>query len=407
MDLPLDVSNPPLSALVRRVGSAMGIALLLAACGQGGQSGQAAAPAAAAALPVSMLQVSIQRVPALIEVVGQTEGSREVEIRARVSGILQKRLYQEGDSVRAETALFQIDRVPYEIALVQAKAVLEQETVKNEQSRREAGRLKQLALEKAISQKEYDDATSTQKQSDAALMLAGARVREAQLNLSYTEVTAPIAGVTGRAQRSEGSLVSAGTDSALLTTISQTDPLWVRFAFSEAEYSQLRSAPRKTEVRLVRENGTVLAAKGRLNFTASTVDVKLGTVQLRAEFANPALAILPGQFVRAQVLYAERDAVLVPQTAVLQNDRGWFVWTVGAEGKAAARQVEAANWSGTDWVILKGLVEGDKVIVDNLLKLRPGAPVQLRQAASPAPAPAATGAPAPGIPPAPGAAKAG
>jgi membrane fusion protein (multidrug efflux system) len=374
------------------------VALLLAACGPGGQ-GAAPPPAA---LPVALLQVAIQRVPVLIEAVGQTEGSREVEIRARVSGIVQKRLYQEGDTVRADAQLFQIDRVPFEIALAQAKAALDQERAKNEQSRRESGRLKQLAAEKAISQKEYDDATSTLKQSDATLMSAEAKVREAELNLSYTAVSAPIGGVTGRAQRSEGSLVTAGTDSALLTTISQTDPIWVRFSFSEQEYAQLRGAPKKVEVRLVRPDQSVLAGNGRLNFTASTVDARLGTVQLRAEFANPGLALLPGQFVRAQVLAGERDAFLVPQTAVLQNDQGRFVWVAGAEGKAVAKPVETANWSGKDWVILKGLAGGDKVIVDNLLRIRPGMPVQARPPATPDTKAGPGGAPA-----APVAAKAG
>jgi membrane fusion protein (multidrug efflux system) len=315
---------------------------------------------------------------------------------------VQKRLYQEGDTVRADAQLFQIDRAPFEIALTQARAALEQERAKNEQSRRESARLKQLAAEKAISQKEYDDATSNLKQSDATLMSAEAKVREAELNLSYTAVSAPIAGVTGRAQRSEGSLVTAGTDSALLTTISQTDPIWVRFSFSEPEYAQLRGAPKKAEVRLLRPDQSVLAANGRLNFTASTVDARLGTVQLRAEFANPGLALLPGQFARAQVLAGEREAFLVPQTAVLQNDQGRFVWTAGADGKAAAKPVETANWSGKDWVILKGLADGDKVIVDNLLRIRPGMAVQ----AKPAPD-AKTPGSAPAAPAAPAAAKAG
>lgn len=381
---------PALSATQRRNAcrfnitrlAVLGAVALLAACGQGNDTG--AAPPPAMALPVTVVQVSLQRVPVLIESVGQTEGSREVEIRARVSGIVQKRLYQEGDVVRSDAVLFQIDRASYEIALVQAKAALDQEKARNEQSLRESGRLKPLVAEKAISQKEYDDATSTLKQSDAALAAAGARVREAELNLSYTAVSAPIAGVTGRAQRSEGSLVTAGTDNALLTTIAQTDPIWVRFSFSEAEYAQLRNGAKKPEVKLVLPEGKILAANGRLNFTASTVDPKLGTVQLRAEFANPGLAILPGQFVRAQVLSGDEEAVLVPQSAVMQSDQGRFVWTVSPDGKAVPRPVEAANWSGRDWVIRKGLAAGDKVIVDNLLKLRPGVPVapQLPGAAS-------------------------
>src|SRR5688572_9894956 len=213
-------------------------ALSLSACSKS-ESNPAKAPPAMA-LPVTVVTVKAQRVPAVTEAVGQTEGSREVEIRARVSGIVQKRLYQEGEAVRAGTVLFVIDRAPYEIALDQAKAALAQEKARIEQAQREAARMKQLAAEQAISQKEYDDATSTLKLTEASVMAAEAKVREAELNLSYVTVTAPISGVTGRALRPEGSLVTAGTDSALLTTVAQTDPVWVRFSFFEFEYTQLR-----------------------------------------------------------------------------------------------------------------------------------------------------------------------
>ena len=327
-------------------------------------------------MPVTIMQVKQQRVPAMVEAVGQTEGSREIEIRARVSGIVQKRLYNEGETVSAGTVLFQIDRAPYEIALDQAKAALAQEKARGEQVQREAGRMKLLVAEKAVSQKEFDDATSAVKQSEATTMAAEAKVREAELNLSYVSVVAPIRGITGRAQRSEGSLVTAGTDSALLTTLSQTDPIWVRFSFSEGEYTQLHNGAKKAEVRLVSPDGKVIASQGKLNFTASTVDPKLGTVQVRAEFPNPKLVLLPGQFVRVQVLTGEEDAFLVPKAAVMQGDQGRFVWIAGQDGKAAPRPVEAVAWSDSNWVVRKGLSVGDQVIVDNLMKIRTGAPVQ-------------------------------
>ncbi len=386
----------PFSAAVISIAAA----LFLSACGQSGQDA-AKGPPVGMALPVTVIKVTSQRVPALTEAVGQTEGSREVEVRARVSGILQKRLYQEGESVRAGAQLFLIERAPYEIALDQAKAALAQENARNEQAQRESGRMKQLVAERAVSQKEYDDSTSTLKQSEAASMAATSKVREAELNLSYISVTAPISGVTGRAQRSEGSLVTAGTDSALLTTVSQTDPIWVRFSFSEIEYAQLRDGMKKAGVRLLLPDGKLFAGNGKLNFAASTVDSKLGTVQLRAEFANPGRTLLPGQFVRAQVLTGEQEAFLVPQSAVMQGDQGRFVWLVGADGKATMRPVEATAWSDNNWVVRKGLGDGDQVIVDNLMKLRPGAPVQ------PHPPGAAPGGPptnAPGTAPKPGAA---
>jgi membrane fusion protein (multidrug efflux system) len=351
-------------------------------------------------VPVTTLEVAPRRVPILVEAVGRTEGSKEVEVRARVSGILDKVLYAEGTSVRAGAPLFQIDRAPFEIALAQARAALAQERSRNEQTSREADRLKELVAKRAISQREADDAGSNFKTSSASMQAADAKIREAELNLSYTHVAAPIAGVTGRALRSQGSLVNAGTDSSLLTTVSQTDPIWVRFALAETEQQVLREASGKAggkgnEVKLVLPDGKVHPVSGRLNFAGSTVDTRLGTVQLRAEFPNPDLSILPGQFVRAQVVAGMQDAIVVPQTAVLQGDQGRFVWTVGPEGKALPRVVETGAWIGPNWIIQKGLKAGDKVIVDNLLKLRPGTAVQLQAAGAPAPKPGAADKAAP------------
>ena len=222
-------------------------------------------------------------------------------------------------------------------------------------------------------------------------------MREAELNLSYTSVRAQIAGVTGRALRSQGSLVTAGTESSLLTTVSQTDPLWVRFSLSETERQIVTSGKqggRGNEVRLVLPDGTAHPVAGRLNFAGSTVDTRLGTVQLRAEFANPDLRLLPGQFVRAQVVAGSQEAIVVPQSAVLQGDAGRFVWTLGPENKATPRPVETGAWLGPDWIIRKGLKPGDQVIVDNLLRLRPGVTVQLQAKGGPAAAPGgAAGAP--------------
>ena len=328
---------------------------------------------------VTVVTLAPREVPVLIEAVGRTEGSKEVEVRARVAGVLQAVLYTEGNPVRAGAPLFQIDRAPFEIALAQARATVAQERARTEQTQREAERLKDLVAKRAISQREADDAASGYKTSTAALQAAEARVREAELNLSYTAVAAPIAGVSGRALRSQGSLVGTASDASLLTTVSQTDPLWVRFALSEAELQIVRGGRqggRGNEVRLLLPNGKQHGVAGRLNFAGSSVDTRLGTVQLRAEFANPDLSLLPGQFVRAQVVAGSREAFVVPQSAVLQGDQGRFVWTLGAENKATPRPVETGSWLGTDWIILGGLKPGDKLITDNLLRLRPGVTVQ-------------------------------
>jgi len=411
-------SRFPLSARIAGVAAVLLVAAFVGACDKKPEAAaQGAGPAAGGpppAMPVTVVKVSPQRVPNVIEAVGQTEGSKDIEVRARVSGIIEKTLYAEGDRVKTGAPLFQIERAPFENALAQAKATLSQsqaslaqERSKLEQARREAGRLKPLVEQRAISQKEYDDATTALKSEDALIAAAEGRirdseskVRDAELNLSYTNVTAPIGGITGRALRSNGSLVTAGNDSALLTTISQPDPIWVRFSVAESEYSQLRAAGRKAEVRLVLQDGSVYPVTGKLNFTSSSVDTKLGTIQLRAEFANPSQALLPGQFVRVRLYAGETSGTLVPQVAVVQNDQGRFVWVAGADGKAMLKPIEGSSWIGRDWLITKGVAVGDQVIIDNLLKLRSGAPVAPKAAAQPAAAatstpgaaPAATGA---------------
>ena len=382
LEMPIAQIIPGLRAARRPLGLALSCAaltLLLTGCGQGRTDTAHAVTPAAAAVPAMVLQVAPQRVPIALEAVGQIEGSKEVEVRARVSGILLKRLYNEGDLVRAGTPMFKIDPAPFEIALAQAKAQLAQEQARNDQATRESTRLKQLAEQKAISRKEYDDASSNLKLSSATIQAAQANVRQAELNLSYTDVTAPVSGVSGRAARSEGSLISAGADS-LLTSISQVDPIWVRFSLSESDLAKLpqrrlvRGAP--VEVNITLPDGTRYPGKGRLNFAATQIDTRLGTQQLRAEFDNAKGQLLPGQFVRAQLVAGQRENVfLVPQTAVMEAEAGYMLFVVDKEGKAALRPVQLGDWIGSDWMVLGGLAAGDRVIVDNLLKLRPGVTV--------------------------------
>ncbi|MEO8384030.1 MAG: efflux RND transporter periplasmic adaptor subunit [Betaproteobacteria bacterium] len=382
----------PLPSTVQTLSRVTFIAMLsvalLAACSKADSND--ATKAAPPALAVAAIVVTPKPVPIIVDAVGRTEGSKEVEVRARVSGIVQKQLYTEGEIVRANAPLYRIERVPFESALAQARAALNQDRAKLEQAQRDNARLLPLVAKRAISQREADDSSTNLKQVEAAILSSEARVRDAELNLSYTEVTSPIAGVTGRSQRSEGSLVTAGTDSSLLTTLTQTDPLWVRFSLSESEHALLRAnASKRAEVRLLMNDDSEYPNKGKLNFAGSTVDSRLGTVQLRAEVANPDLALLPGQFVRTQLILGRRDAIVVPQSAVTQNDQGRFVWIVGPDSKAVRQKVEAGPWAGRDWVIDAGLKAGDKVIVDNLIKLRPGTLVRVEAPTTPAPAAAA------------------
>lgn len=352
----------------KKLALALSLALSLVAC-----SGEKPAAPPMGPMPVTVLEMQPQKAPTSIEIMAQTEGARETEVRARVGGILMKRLYQEGENVKEGQALFQIDRAPYEIALADAKA-------KAEQTTREVGRLKGLAEAKAIAQKDYDDALSANAVAQAAL-------RQAELNLSWTTVTAPVAGVTGRAVKSDGNLIS--TADGLLTSIYQTNPIWVRFSLGESDLAKFANkrvtAKDVTGVQLVLADGSVYDKPGKLNFLASNIDTTLGTQQLRAEFNNADKALLPGQFVRVRLLTGERDGVfLVPQAAVLQTEQGTLVMTADGENKVAPRPVKAGEWLGKDWVILGGLKAGDKVIVDNLIKLRPGAPVDPHPPAPPA-----------------------
>jgi membrane fusion protein (multidrug efflux system) len=348
--------------------------LLLAGCGQK-EEAKGAGAGGMPALPVAVVEVHTRKVPISLEAVGQAAGSREVQIRSRVTGIIEKRVYDEGAPVKEGAVLFTIERAPYELAVEQAKAALQQDIVKKQLAEVDAKRLAPLAKEKAISERELDQAIAAEKTADAAIAADQAKLKEAELDLGYTRVTAPISGVTGRALQSEGALVTANTDSALLTTLTQVDPIWVLFPLAEGDYKEVRGAERTARVQLVDNDNKVLADHGRLNFASTTVDQKTGAVQLRAEFPNPKTRWLPGQFVKVRILAGDQDAMLVPQAAVLQTEQARLVMTVGPDNKVVPKPVQTANWIGNDMIVTGGLAEGDRVIVDNLVKLRPGAPV--------------------------------
>lgn len=331
-------------------------------------------------LPVTVIEVQPSRVPIVVEVMAQTEGARESEVRARVGGLLLKRLFEEGMPVRAGQPLFQIDPTPHEIALAQARANLEEARARAEQAAREVARMKGLLDRQAISRREFDDASSHDAVSRAAVRAAEAAVRQAELNLSWTTVTAPVSGQSGRAVKSEGNLIVAGTADSLLTTIHQSDPMWVRFSLAESDVAKLpggRLNARAIQgVELVLADGSLYPRRGRVNFLAGQIDPGLGTQAMRAEFDNPEGRLLPGHFVRVRLLAGQREgAFLVPQAAVLESELGRMVMLAGADGKVVPRPVVAGEWLGRDWVILEGLQAGDRVIVDNLMKLRPGASV--------------------------------
>ena len=359
------------------------ITFFMVACGKSQESQQPVMPA----MPVSVLEMQPTTVPIQTEAVAQTEGAKEVEVRPRVGGILLKKLFAEGEEIKEGQPMFSIDPVPYQTQVSQANAQLAQQKARLVQTQREEVRLKQLLETKSISQREYDNAVSDQAIANASLQQYKALLNEAQLNLSYAKVKAPASCIAGRFLYSEGALVSANT--SLLTTIVQTSPIWVRFSLSDSELAQLGGMLTEETVQgiaLILPDGTQYAESGKLNFSASSIDPTLGTQQLRAEFKNADKKLIPGQFVRIRVTTGNNDGVfLVPQAAVLTGDQGKFVFVAeqDKEGKtiAAVRPVQAGGWSGQDWVILDGLKQGDKVIVDNLIKVRPGAPVTPNQPA--------------------------
>lgn len=346
-------------------------------------SGAAAQPAGPRGpLPVSVIEAQATNIPNVLEITAQAEGAKETEVRARVNGILLKRLYEEGSRVEAGQPLFQIDPQPFKITLEEAQA-------RAKQTAREATRLKLLYSKQAVSRKEFDDATSVNE-------IAQATLKTAQLNLDWTTVTAPVSGITGRALRSEGNLINSTGDAGLLTSIYQINPIWVRFGLSTSDTAQLpggRLDPtQNSSVELLLPNGQVYAEKGKLNFQSTFIDPKLGTQQMRAEFPNPKSEILPGQFLRIRVTTGMQENVfLVPQAAVIQSERGFMVWTVGPDNKVIPTPIRVGKWSGKNWIVLSGLKNGDRVVTDQIIKIRPGAMVKPNVVPlSPAPAASAS-----------------
>lgn len=349
--------------------------------------------------PVATLLITPADLPVVREYTGFTAGSREVEVRARVSGILKLRSYNEGAEVKAGELLFAIDDAPYRAQLAAAEAQLAQANAELVRSEREVKRLQPLVASNATSRKNLDDAEAELALAKAGVQAAAAAVSSARLNLDYTQVTAPINGITGTAHVVEGTLVAAGD--TLLTTLTQIDPLHVQFAVGENQWlAQQRDvaegrlkvpADNELEVRIKLADGQQLARIGRIDFQSARIDGQTGSVALRAILPNPGGELKAGQFVRAQVSGALRpQAISVPQSAVLEGPSGKFVYVVakGEQGQTIAEQrpIRVGEWitvsdgaAGRQWLVHSGLKAGDQLILDNLIKLGPGAPVTVLQ----------------------------
>jgi len=312
-------------------------------------------------------------IPVSAETVALTEGAKEVEIRPRVGGIVLKRFFHEGMAVSAGEPLYQIDPEPFRRALAEVEAEFLEQSIQVVRANTEKNRFEKLLAENFVSQRAYDNAYTEFKLSEAALHSLKARVQQAKLELSYATVRAPIDGITGRSLVSEGALAAANT--SVLTTMAQISPIWVRFSFSDNELERFGgrlSEQNVNEVRLVLPNGEVYPHKGSINFAASTIDPLIGAQQLRATFENTDQRLLPGQFVRVRVVAGETsDVFLLPQRAVMTSDLGRYVYVIDERNAVAVRTVTVGEWIGKDWVILDGLQTGDRVAVDNLIRLGP------------------------------------
>lgn len=399
LSLPVSASRARRTAL-----AAVVVAAFLHGCGRDEGAGGHGMPGMGGPAEVNVHTVQAKTVPATFQYTAQIAGSREVEVRARVTGILQKRNFVEGGAVKQGQSLYNIDPVPFQSALARAEADAAAAEARLTQARRNAARLKPLFEANAVSQKEFDDATSAELIADADVKSARARITDAKLNLEYTRVESPISGIAGRSQVSEGTLVSG--PAVLLTTVSQIDPAYVYFGVSESEHLKLRNeadAKRLTlpaggrfDVSVKTADGRPYAHTGKLSFSDIRISTATGTSDARAELPNPQGLLRPGQFVQVTLSGASRpNAILVPQRAVLEGPQGKFVYVVNQESKAEPRPVVVGDWMGDMWIIQSGLANGDRVIVDGVLKIGPGAPVKIADPDKPAAqAPGAPGGPA-------------
>ncbi|MEC7742083.1 MAG: efflux RND transporter periplasmic adaptor subunit [Pseudomonadota bacterium] len=360
------------------------LGLLVAACSS------ADAPQEGQAIPVRTVTVATTDLDNILELPGRVEPVRVAEVRARVTGIVQQRLYEEGTDVGQGQPLFRIDPAELRASYAQTQASLERARATAANANAVVARYRPLVAENAISGQEFDAAQAAAREANANVAQIQAQLRAASLQLGYTTVRAPIAGRAGRAAVTEGALVSQ-PEGTLMTRIEQISPIYVSFSQSATEVLQIRRAiaagnldlspDDAVEVRLVFPDGTEYDLPGLIEFLDFSVDEATGTVELRAEFPNPDGLLLSGEFVNARIYAGKKTGVIaIPQRAVSVADSGGTVMIVDKDGKAAVRPVELGELVGDKWIVTSGLKPGDRVIVSNLQKLQPGMPVQIANA---------------------------
>lgn len=369
--------NPPIrAARMMAVGMAFAAVLDLGGCGKEKTAGPAPAIPA-----VTVSEVVSRDVPVSAEYVAQTRSSRQVNIYARVSGFLERRLYTEGATVREGEVLFRIDPKPFQVQLDQAAAALARQEAAFEVARTNLARTEPLAAADALSQKDLDDATGQFHSAAAAVDQAKAQLESAKLNLSYCTIASPVHGVTSAALQQEGTYISP--QNSQLTTVTLLTPMWVNFSLSENEMQNLRRQIAKGVLRppannsyvieIVLVDGSIFPHSGRITFADPSYNAQTGTFLIRASVDNPGGILRPNQYVRVRLKGAIRPkAILVHQRAVQQGPKGHFVWVVSGEGSVEARPVVVGDWYGDDWFIQEGLKGGERIVVDGGLSLRPG-----------------------------------
>ncbi|GAA5082429.1 efflux RND transporter periplasmic adaptor subunit [Lysobacter panacisoli] len=364
----------------RTVAVAAALALALSACGGKDQAQQGGMPPP----EVGVVKVQPSDVPLQKDLVGRLAAFRSADVRARVPGVLQRRVYEEGSDVKAGQVLFLIDPAPLQAEVGQSQASLASAQANYANAKAAADRARRLAPEKFVSQSDLDNALAAERSAAAAVKQAEAALANSRINLGYATVTAPISGRANQQQVTEGALVGQGTPT-LLTTIDQIDQLYVNFSLSVTELEQIRRAQltsRDSHVQVILPDGTPYERQGALDFSGDVVDPATGAIALRARIPNPDKTLLPGTFVTLKAtLGVQPNAYVVPQIGVLRDAKSAYVLVVGADGNVARKDVTTDRQQGSNWIVTKGLAPGDQVVVSGVQRAQPGQPAK----ATPAP----------------------
>jgi membrane fusion protein (multidrug efflux system) len=356
------------------------LALALGGCGKSEDK-----PAEKAPVDVTIVTIARKDTPVTGTYVAQTQSSQAVNIAARVSGFLDKRVYVEGSLVKAGQVLFQMDKKPFQAQVDAQRAALARSQASLEVAKANLARTKPLAEQNALSQKDLDDAQGQYDSAAAAVEQGKAQVQEAELNLSYTTITSPVTGVSSFAAVADGTYLNA--TNSQLTTVSVLTPMWINFSVSENQMGRIRDEVQRgllrlpnggeftVEIELV--TGALFPYTGRITFANPSYNAQTGTFQIRATVDNPSGVLRPNQYVRVRLRGAMRpNAVAVPQRAVQQGGKGQFVWVVNKDDQAELRPVTVGDWEGDDWFIDDGLDNGDRVVVEGGQRLAQGVKVK-------------------------------